>query len=179
MKHVENTIVENLYIFFDGYLDSKTKDQCHRKWNPIQSNWIDFTSNMILDCRKDLFLSNSTNKHLFVNLLVVWLISAGHHAVQHTDDADRIIADKAISLAEENNVCVYADDTDLLVLMLHKLQTTMNHTVYLHQEKSNRTINLTSLVNVMPDKKRSNILLSHAMSVATPLLDFLELVRQN
>ena len=111
---------------------------------------------MIHDCRKDLFLSNSTNKHLFVNLLIVWLISAGHHAVQHTDDADRIIAEKAISLAEENNVCVYADKTGLLVLMLHKLQTTMNHTVYLHQENSNRTINLTSLVNVMPDKRSSS-----------------------
>ena len=51
VKHVENTIGENLYIFFDGYLDSNTKDQCHRKRNPIQSNLIEFLSKMIFDCR--------------------------------------------------------------------------------------------------------------------------------
>ena len=79
-----NGIGENIDIIFDGYLNSNTKDHCHRNRNPIQSNTIEFTSAMILDCRKDLFLSNSNNKQTFTDLLSVWLLSA----VQHTDDAE-------------------------------------------------------------------------------------------
>ena len=59
---------DNIDIIFDGYLDSNTKEYCHRKRNPIQSNKIDFSSNMLLYYHKDLFLSNSSNKQSFVNL---------------------------------------------------------------------------------------------------------------
>ena len=94
---------------------------------------------------------------MFVQILVVWLIYAGHSAVQHTDDADRVIADNAIALAEESNVCVHADDGDIFALLLHKLKPTLSHSIYLRQEKSNRTINLTSLCDVMPENKRNNL----------------------
>ena len=76
---------------------------------------IEFTTNMKLDCRKDLFLSNTSNEEHFVSLLTVWLISVGHNVTQYTDDADRVIVERALSLLTENNVCVYADDTDILV----------------------------------------------------------------
>ena len=161
MKHIYR-IGANIDIIFDGYLDSNTKDHCHRKRNPIQSNNIEFTSAIRLDCRKDLFLSNSSNKQAFINLLTIWLLSAGH-VVQHTGDADRLIADRVVDLADGNNVCVHADDTDILVLLISKLKTSSDHSVYLKQENSNRTINLTSLIEIIPDAKKKNILLSHAM----------------
>ena len=154
----------NIDIIFDGYLDSNIKDCCHRKRNPIQSNNIEFASAMRLDCRKDLFLSNSSNKQAFINLLTIWLLGAGHNVVQHTGDADRLIADRVVDLADGNNVCVHADGTDILVLLISKLKTSSDHSVYLKQEKSNRIINLTSLIEIIPDAKKNNILLSHAMS---------------
>ena len=71
-----NGIGEYIDIMFDGYLNSNTKDHCHRRRYPIQSTNIEFTSDMKLDCKKDLFLSNCSNKQSFINLLVIWLKSA-------------------------------------------------------------------------------------------------------
>ena len=44
--------------------DSNINNHGHRKQNPIQSNEIDFSSNMLLDCRKDLFLSDRSINNL-------------------------------------------------------------------------------------------------------------------
>ena len=57
-----NHMGDNTEIIFDGYLANNTKYHCHRKRNPIQSNEINFSLNMLLDCWKDLFLSNSSDK---------------------------------------------------------------------------------------------------------------------
>ena len=163
MKHVDG-MGKGIHIIFDGYLSSNTKDHCHRKRNPIRSNAIDLTSSMLLDCRKDLFLSNNGNKQMFIDLLAIRLISAGHNVFQYTDDADKIIVDRAIKLAEEFNVCVHASDTDIFILLINKLKISTPNAVYLIQEQSNRTINMTTLIQVIPEAKRKNILLSQAIS---------------
>ena len=158
-----NDMGKGIHIIFDGYLSSNAKDHCHRKRSPIQSNAIELTSSMLLDCRKDLFLSNNVNKQMFIDLLAIWLISAGH-VFQYTDGADTIIVDRAIELAEEFNVCIHASDTDIFILLINKLKLFTPNTVYLIQEKSNATINMTTLIQVIPKAKRKNILLSRAMS---------------
>ena len=76
---------------------------------------------------------------MFVQLLVVWLIAAGHHAVQHTDDADEMIADSAVSLANESNVCDHADDADIFVLLLHKMKSTLSYYSIYTSVKKNQT----------------------------------------
>ena len=81
VTHVNN-IGEHMDIIFDGYFNSKTKDHCQRKPNPIQSNIIEFSSTMILDYRKDLFLSNSSNKQRFIDLLAVWLLDIMLYNIQ-------------------------------------------------------------------------------------------------
>ena len=163
VKHVDD-MGKGIHIIFDGYLSSNTKDHCHRKRNPIRSNAIDLTSSMLLDCRKDLFLSNNGNKQMFIDLLAIRPISAGHNVFQYTDDADKIIVDRAIKLAEDFNVCVHASDTDIFILLINKLKISTPNTVYLIQEQSNRTINMTTLIQVIPEAKRKNILLSQAIS---------------
>ena len=101
---------------------------------------------------------------MFIDLLAIRLISAGHNVFQYTDDADTIIVDRAIELAEEFNVCVHASDTDIFILLINKLKLSTPYKVYLIQEKSNRTTNMTALMQVIPEVKRKNTLLSHAMS---------------
>ena len=86
------------------------------------------------------------------------------HVFQYTDGADTIIVDRAIELAEEFNVCIHASDTDIFILLINKLKLFTPNTVYLIQEKSNATINMTTLIQVIPEAKRKNILLSRAMS---------------
>ena len=163
VKYVDG-MGKGIHITFDGYLSSNTKDHCHIKRNPIQSNAIELTSSMLLDFEKDLFLSYNKKKQMFIDLLGIRLISAGHNVFQYTDDADTNIADRAIELAEEFTVCVHASDTDIFILFINKLKLSTPNTVYLIHEKSNRTINMTTLIQVIPEAKRRNILLSHAMS---------------
>ena len=139
-------MVKGIHIIFDGYLSSNAKN--HWRCNPIQFTAIELTSSILLDCRKDLFLSNNGNKQMFIGLLAIWLISDGH-VFQCTDDADTIIVDRATELAEEFNVCVHASDTDVFILVIKKLKLSTPNTVYLIQEKSNRTINMTTLIQVI------------------------------
>ena len=144
-------------IIFDGYLDNNAKDHC-------QSNEVDFLSNMLLDCRKDFFLSNSSNKQLFPNLLTISLLSAGHNVKQHTDHADRILGDKVLEFENRDNVIVPADDTGIMVLLINRLPTSPDHYVYLKLDKSNRTVNMTQLIGTISSSKIDNILYVHAMS---------------
>ena len=66
-------IGNQVFIVFDGYLKSNTKDQTHEKRNPIQSLRIEITEDMTNDCSKDLFLSNPENKQQFIDMLGVFL----------------------------------------------------------------------------------------------------------
>ena len=157
-----NRFGDKVDLIFDGYMNSNTKDHCHRHRSPIQSLHIDFTSDMKLDCHKDLFLSNPENKQNVINLLAIWLIAAGHNVIQHTDDADRIIVRRSLNLLTENNV--FADDTDILVLLLAKMKTPFQFILYRKQEKANKLINITSMLECIPEQKLENILLSHTMS---------------
>ena len=86
---------------------------------------------------------------MFIDLLAIRLISAGHDVFQYTDDADTIIVDRAIELAEEFNVCVHASDTYIFILLINKLTLSSLNTVYLIEEKPNRTINMTTLIQVI------------------------------
>ena len=89
---------DHVVVVFDGYLMSNTKDQCHRRRNPIQSMEIHCTADMKLDCRKDLFLSNSSNKQTFVDLLALKLNEVCHTTLNHEDHADTLIVQAGFEL---------------------------------------------------------------------------------
>ena len=153
VKHVDG-MGKGIHIIFDDYLSGHTKYHCHRKRNPIQSSAIELTSSMFLEYRKDLLLSNNGNKQMFIDLWAIQMISAGNNVFQYTDDAVIIIADRAIELAEEFNVCVHASDTDIFILLINKLKLSTPNTVYLIQEKSNRTINMTTPSDTRTEKEK-------------------------
>lgn len=68
---------------------------------------------------KDIFLSNSVNKQNFIQQLGNNLQAAGCEVFHASSDADVLIAQKAIEMANEQNTVLVGDDTDLLVLLLH------------------------------------------------------------
>ena len=51
-----------------------------------------------------------------------------------------------------------------MVLIINRLPTTPSNSVYLKLDKSNRTVDLTSLIATIPSSKRDNILLALVMS---------------
>ena len=98
-------------------------------------------------------------------LLSVWLESAGHRVFQHTGDADRVVVERALKLAQNANALVHAYDTDILVLLLYGLNNaSIYHSNFLRQKKQNRTIYLNTSSDVMPGTKLENLLLCHTMS---------------
>ena len=108
-----NRIGSQVFIVFDGYLKSKTKDQTHEKPYPIQSLRIEITEDMTSDCSKDLFLGNPANKEQFINMLGERVSSAGYKVTLHANDADVVLVDHVIELSKDRNVRVISDDTDV------------------------------------------------------------------
>ena len=78
---------------------------------------------MILYLTKLQFLSNIDNKQSFVDYLALKLANIpGIEYVKARDNADCLIIDTALLAAAEYLRCVtvVGDDTDLIVLLLHK-----------------------------------------------------------
>ena len=67
VSHIRNTVgnaVEksHVHVVFDGYLLSTTKDHCHLKRCPVKSMTQAVELDQKLLCKKQVFLSNPTNK---------------------------------------------------------------------------------------------------------------------
>ena len=106
---------------FDGYLDSpSTKDSTHtRRSGGCIGAAVHFDATMTLQTKKEESLSNAQNKQRFINMLGSRLEAVGcdvHHA---NGDADVLVAQTAMACAEKNDTVVIADDTDILILLIH------------------------------------------------------------
>ena len=79
---------------------------------------------------KKFFLANTRNKSNFLAGLGKWLAESKYKVVQSPADADLIIAQTAIGLAELHSVVVVAEDTDVFGLLLHYLNVDKHHDIY-------------------------------------------------
>ena len=74
---------------------------------------IDFNEDMVLDIKKERFLSNKKNKRKFLNLLKRKLLEQGYDVHSAEEDADLLIVLTAVELAENLYTVLIGDDTDL------------------------------------------------------------------
>lgn len=109
-------------IVFDGYTSGpSTKDITHlRRCKGKSSTDVQFTSDMTLQTRKDLFLANPINKQRFINLHSSELQKHMCKAVCCEGDADTKIVAEALGSAKSKATVVVGDDTDLLILLIHQ-----------------------------------------------------------
>ena len=163
VKYV-NKLGDHVVVVFDGYANSNTKDHCHRRKNPVQATEINFSTDMKLDCRKELFLSNNSNKQTHINLLVSYLNADGSKTLQHSDDADRLIVQTAFDFLKDKNVKVVADDTDVFVMLLSGMKDDINHSIYLYRENFRNLIDIYNQWVCIPDDMTKNLLFNHAMT---------------
>ena len=78
------------------------------------------------------FLSNDRNKSQFIDLLKHHLSWDGHNIKQSEYDADTLIVKSSLDLAHSGYVTtVVADDTDILVLLLHHYRSTNMADIFL------------------------------------------------
>ena len=83
-------------------------------------------------------MANARNKSQFINLLNDHLEGGGFRVLQSINDADTKIVQTALDIVLNENVNVVADDTDVLVLLLHHFQNEMKD-VFFYSEASKRS----------------------------------------
>jgi len=119
LKHFGNGCV----VVFDGYNSGPTtKDHEHFRRSVMSAPNIQVTELHQVHLNQTAFLSNGNNKSQFIKLLSKHPTDDGHIVTQATGDADTDIAKAAIDIAASGKaVTVVADDTDVLVLLVHHL----------------------------------------------------------
>ena len=136
-------------IVFDGYGSGPTiKDHEHDRQSMTSAPNIAVDANKPAFGNKATFLANEGNKKSFLVLLINRLRAVGHNIYQAPDDADTLVASKALEVARKNEpVTVVATDTDILVLLLYHFEECMAD-IYFHSEVKLRKSMHTQLSSV-------------------------------
>ena len=126
-----------LTVAFDGYPDTpSTKDITHmRRTRGVTSPKVTFNENMLCKTKKEVFLSNTDNKRSFLNLLSTKLCENGCTAINAKEDADVLIVQTALELANTCDVVLIGEDTNLLVLLCYHADIHSNRIYFKSESK--------------------------------------------
>jgi len=165
VSHVKQFYVSNVIVVFDGYrnpLATKTATQKQRAEKHTSSNII-FSANDKLSCDQTSFLTNSFNKARLIDMLMIEFQNAEIECHQCLDDADYMVVNKTINTATENpnhSVMTVANDTDILVLLIHH---TNSDNVFMHYSVD-EVYSISRLQSQLPPQVKHHILVLHAVS---------------
>ena len=126
-----------LTVVFDGYPDKpSTKDITHmRRTRGVTSPKVTFNENMPCKTKKEVFLSNTDNKRSFLNLLSTKLCENGCTTINAKEDADVLIVQTALELANTCDVVLIGEDTDLLVCLYYHADIHSNRIYFKSESK--------------------------------------------
>ena len=158
-------------VVFDGYESGpSTKHATHqRRAGGGVRVGVNFTTDMVISSKKDVFLSNTSNKQHFITFLGDKLMSVGctvHHAKA---DADVLIVQKAVESAQTSATIVVGEDTDLLVLLCYHADKDAHNIFFKPKPKTNAKRKMKRIWNIKQTKERlgdhvcRNILFVHAV----------------
>jgi hypothetical protein len=152
-------------VVFDGYsLGPSSKDHTHsRRTKGIEGTKIEFRKNTPFKSKKENFLCNNENKQAFINMLSEFLVSNGIRTEHAEADADVMIANTGIALAENYPTIIIGEDTDVLVLLLFHSST--NTTLHYKSDQSNRRANTLKVWDISKTKKLLGDQLCHVLPV--------------
>ena len=109
-------------VVFDGYTSS-TKDVTRKSRSTKTAQTIEIDDDNVCTYDRNDFLTNYTNKEMFVTILATKLEEIGIKVICCPCDADTIIVKTALE-CQSKPVTVFSDDTDILCILLHHLQFT-------------------------------------------------------
>ena len=120
--------------------------------------------------KQDVFLSNSTNKSRFIDMLSSYLIKSGNKVINSDEDADTETARCALRVSETGRrVNVVADDTDVAHLLLYHWKRGMANITFT-SERSKATFDISSSVLERPATINHMFwLCTHGLVVIQPL----------
>ena len=157
-------------VVFDGYVHGpSTKDMTQRRRaGSYRGATVHFTSSMVFTGKKEDFLSNKENKQRFISLLSHHLEHQGCHIEHARGDADLLVVQTAIAVAEgtAKPTFLVGEDTDLLVLLCFHATCT---NIYLRPEprfgskKASRCWDIAKLRHILGADVYENVLFMHAV----------------
>ena len=127
-------------VIFDGYSTKPSiKDHEHARRFDQNSPYVTVSLNANAPNNQYIFLSNSKNKSQFIEQLKNRFLGTDIKVMQSENDADTMIVNTVINMAKQGKECtVVADDTDVLVLLVHFFENEMAN-IYFLSEASKRS----------------------------------------
>ena len=121
VDHIIQNFGQSARVVFDGYhTEPTTKDTAYLKRSKgMKCISVQFSLNSKLSMTKEKFLLSKENKQKFNDCFVSYLETYDISAVQADDDTDTLVVTTAIDAVKTCDVIVIAEDTDILVLLLH------------------------------------------------------------
>ena len=173
-NNTQNTLPQSMInaLFFYGYSSGPSiKDYEHKRRKGKSTADIKLCETMTAHPKQHEFLANDRNKSQFIDLFKQCLSRDGHNVKQSEYDADTLIVKSVLDLARSGYVTTtVADDTDILVLLLHHYRSTAMADIFLLSEAAKRQrqgikfINVRRLVNLLGQTLVSHLLFIHAWS---------------
>jgi len=151
-----------------GTTGSSVKDHKHRRQSTKCAPSVQVDETRPVCSNQQLFLANSSNKSQFIALLGRRLSEEGHTVRYAPDDADTLIVKSAVEVAEQQqSVTVVAEDTDILVLLVHHVQPGMAEVYMLSVCKARKSMVSVSIQKVQEINGTSavrQLLVIHALA---------------
>ena len=161
VKHLANG--RRCVVVFDGYGNSP-KDHEHRRRMKNGSGAIQviLDANKICTMTKQKFLSCTKNKEQFITLLCTDLAHVeGIETCVAQDDCDTLIVKKALELGQTMPVDVRAEDTDVLVMLIHHMPKSPND---IHMCTKAGSYSISSIRKELNEVERERLLFIHSFS---------------
>ena len=111
-------------VVFDGYHDRPSvKDSTHQRRQQKKHPNVSFTPTTVFTGKKEDFLSQGSNKQGLINMISDRLREKGCTVMNAEGDADYDIVQAAIAVSEYKTTTLIGEDTDLLILLLHHMDS--------------------------------------------------------
>lgn len=121
----------------------------------------------LVQCNQQCFLANKTNKSQLIQILIESLQRSGHKLIQAQEDADTTIVSVAVTIAaSRKSVRVVADDTDVLVMLVHHFKQE-GADIYMMSDSEARkghSVPIRDIQRSIGDEATRQLLVIHAIS---------------
>ena len=146
-------------VVFDGYGNS-TKDHDHLRRTKNACCDILIRPDIKSIIQREKFLDNKSNKIQLIRLLAETFGRNGISVKECPDDADTSFVRAALDEARESRVEVKAEDTDIMVLLIHHAA---DHPIFLTTAKET-SYDVGKIREALPDRYRKYLISVHSFS---------------
>uniref|UniRef100_UPI00358E3900 uncharacterized protein n=1 Tax=Myxine glutinosa TaxID=7769 RepID=UPI00358E3900 len=146
-------------VVFDGY-GSSTKDHDHLRRTKNACCDILIRPDIKSLVPREKFLDNKSNKTQLIRLLAETFGRNGISVQECPDDADTSIVRAALDEARESPVEVRAEDTDIMVLLIHHAA---DHPIFLTTAKDT-SYDVGKIREALPERYRKYLIFLHSFS---------------